>query len=422
MMKKSLLVFILCIVAGSVFALPVYGDVKPGVSVNTLTELKELTDKTVCDQVLICGDNLTAVEISPNMLNYLKWIDQDSQVSLSSDILPPVCSIKNIRFIALNCKESAYSLSVIDSLYQDDIIKAYDFIISRSKMIGQSEKNGYSAKKYQIPDSFKTDFVKEGKKYLFITNTGTERIGCPDMKINFDMTHFMCDKDTVLAVWSDYPETGLRDIFFKQKESMDNQKTLSIFIDGLGWHLLENYCAINHLNISETGFNPTRSVFPSRTQYAYFMLGTGSYLNHKTENKIFSEKVFSNGLIIEEEKCYYPSTARILLNTDENDNGTKDDEIFVQAKKAIKKNQNDFLLVHFHSVDDMAHDYGPYHTETMKQLQTILDYTSHLIRLFKGQVIIYSDHGGHSLLNNGGTHGSTRAEDMTGVIKNVKKN
>ncbi|MDX9869849.1 MAG: alkaline phosphatase family protein, partial [Candidatus Cloacimonadales bacterium] len=100
---------------------------------------------------------------------------------------------------------------------------------------------------------------------------------------------------------------------------------------------------------------------------------------------------------------------------------TIDDEIFDAAMKYIQDEKKLFILVHFHSVDDMNHEYGPYSQESMNQLKTIFEYTQTLIDTFVGQVIIFSDHGAHSYLNQGGTHGSAKAEDIVGVVKYVEK-
>lgn len=415
----------------NLFSLQVYGDVIPGTHINTLNEFKSLINQYDSQKILICGDNNIGVLIKPEMLKLINWSDKKGQISFSSDELPPVCSIKNIKYISIDSKESPYAISLIDSVFQKDFIKPFDYILSQSSLLGQSEKNGHIASKYQIPDQFKPQFIQKDKKQLLITNQGNEIISNPNIQIEFKMTHFSSNQDTILCVWTDYPETGLRDIYLKQKEITENQNTLAIFIDGLGWHLLENYCAVNNLQKQQlitskyhqfSDFLPTRSVYPSRTQYAYYMLGSGKYYSKSPDSRIYNEKVFKNGLIIEEEKCYYPSLTEIQLNTDDNDNGIKDDEIFYQAMKAVKKKKHPFILVHFHSVDDMMHEFGPYHPITMNQLSKVFDYSNQLINAFKGQIIIFSDHGGHAVLNNGGTHGSVKAEDMTGVLKYVKTN
>ncbi|MCB5250964.1 MAG: alkaline phosphatase family protein [Candidatus Cloacimonadales bacterium] len=420
-MKKTICLFILILAIIPLIAIPVYGDVKPGTEVKSMKELISLSKKLNCEQVMICGDNNIAAVIDVNSLELLTWKQKKNVVDLSSEVLPAVTSIKNVAYFALNCKETDYALSIIDGVYQEEFIKPFDFIISQSELLGIQEKNGYYADKYQIADKWDLSALKDDDEIkLIISNEGQESVF--DSNIEFKMTHFQSESDTVLVIWSDYPKAGLKDVFLKQKQSVEKNKTMAIFIDGLGWHVLANYCAEKGIDIKETQYMPTRSTYPSKTKYAYFMLGTGTYLPKQLGSQIYTEKPFQNGVIIEEEKCYYSSPTKIILHTDDNDNGTIDDEIFEKAMMHVKADIHQFILVHFHSVDDRLHEYGPFNSITMNQLTLILDYTEQLINEFDGDVIIFSDHGGHSYLNKGGTHGSVRAQDIIGVVKYVEKN
>lgn len=419
-MKRLLYLVIFLIAVFPLCAIPVYGDVKPGTDVKSMKELVNLAKDLSCEQVLISGDNNVAALVDVNSLAHLSWKKNKGKVDFTSKVLPAVCSIKSIAFFAFNCQTSDYALSVMNGVYQEDYIKPFDFIIAQSELLGVQEKNGFYADKYQIAASWNMEQIQDsGKEQLYISKTGAERI--LDKALEFKMTHFQSGEDVVLAVWSDYPEIGLKDIYHKTLDSLKNDRTMAIFIDGLGWHLLENYCAVNNLDLAEMKYLPTRSVYPSKTKYAYYTLGTGEYLPEDSPGQIYPDKAFLNGVIIEEEKCYYTSPTAVLLNVDENDNGTIDDEIFDSAMKYIQDEKKLFILVHFHSVDDMNHEYGPYSQESMNQLKVIFDYTQKLIDTFVGRVIIFSDHGAHSYLNQGGTHGSVKAEDIVGVVKYVEK-
>ena len=83
-----------------------------------------------------------------------------------------------------------------------------------------------------------------------------------------------------------------------------------------------------------------------------------------------------------------------ILNIDENNNGTIDDEIYKRALEEIQ-DPPDILLVHFHSYDDFAHKYGPSSGKALSQLNVLDSYVKELVERFDGDVIIASDHGMH---------------------------
>lgn len=99
-----------------------------------------------------------------------------------------------------------------------------------------------------------------------------------------------------------------------------------------------------------------------------------------------------------------------FMNIDNNNNGSTDDEIFESAKMRINEGY-DYLMVHFHSVDDYGHDYGSTGKETMVQIKVVDQYMEELIAMWPGKVIILADHGMHDT-EFGGDHGEMRVEDL----------
>lgn len=422
-MKKIFILIVFALLVHLMCAFPIYGNISQEENCISLDHLNQIIKDSKASHLLICGDNNIAVEITPDMLQWIDMIKNDSQISFQSDSLPPVCSINNIKYIAINNCSDVSSLSILDDLSQIDWISPYDFIIRNSELLGTQEKNLHIAKKYSINDQWPLmDEINQQKlkKIMTVDVYGTETIHENVPKLSFDMNHFSLNSKKIALLWSNYPEMGLTDIYQKQVESVKANKTLALFIDGLGYHNLLNYYARRNITQPSLGFIPTRSIIPSVTKYASFTLGSGKYYRSFQPEKIYQDPCFEGGIIIEEEKVYHQANIELLLNTDRNENGTIDDEIFKELKKRINKDYP-FIMTHFHSIDDYSHQYGPFHPLTLERIDKVMEYIDYCVAHFDGNIVIYSDHGQHNVFNKGGDHGSARAQDMIGVFYYVEK-
>jgi predicted AlkP superfamily pyrophosphatase or phosphodiesterase len=99
-----------------------------------------------------------------------------------------------------------------------------------------------------------------------------------------------------------------------------------------------------------------------------------------------------------------------ILNPDKDESGTTDEEVFASAIENIQKNP-DFMLVHFHGIDDRGHDKGALSPDTMEIISKTDEYIKLLLSEWNGAVIITSDHGMHDI-SGVGDHGSFRYEDL----------
>jgi len=79
-------------------------------------------------------------------------------------------------------------------------------------------------------------------------------------------------------------------------------------------------------------------------------------------------------------------------------------------KEVMAKNL-DYTFVHFHSIDEVGHDFGPMDSRTIEQIEIIDKYLDDIINNFDGQIIITSDHGMHQMTDSG-DHGDFIFEDM----------
>jgi hypothetical protein len=101
-----------------------------------------------------------------------------------------------------------------------------------------------------------------------------------------------------------------------------------------------------------------------------------------------------------------------LLNTDENGDGSQDDEVTAAAINEYRAGA-DFMVVHFKDTDSIMHDYGPYTPEGWASLKTADAEVGKILEsLDEGTVVIvYADHGCH-VARRGGNHGTLIPDDM----------
>lgn len=99
-----------------------------------------------------------------------------------------------------------------------------------------------------------------------------------------------------------------------------------------------------------------------------------------------------------------------LLNLDKDENGYTDNEIMDRVRD-IQGENYDYTFVHFHSIDEFGHKYGPMASETMNQIELIDLFIEEIVKDFNGEVIITADHGMHKV-DDYGDHGDFRFEDM----------
>lgn len=221
------------------------------------------------------------------------------------------------------------------------------------------------------------------------------------------------------------PFESILNIYGKVLKSLNNDKSiLIIYIDGLGYELYKTAIASGNIPYMAS-LQPAAkalTVYPTITDAAFASMVTGEspkYTGiHSREKKtlpvpsifdIASEKSKSSKVIEGNIKIIVDEVPT-LLNIDENKNGTIDDEIYNCAMKEIQ-NPPHILLVHFHSYDDFGHKYGPGSKEALNQLGVLDFYIKNIMKKYKGDVIITSDHGMHDVEGNG-EHGYFLSSDL----------
>jgi len=381
-------------------------------------------NKINAEYALICGKDGTAAYIFKKSFSEIELFQNKDHWNSIGNELPEVCNIKDLANISLFTRDHRNNIYILNNTDQESVLSPFEAEISQYKLLGKSRKNEHSVKKYCFEKEFRIltesdsilAIMKNGyEKWLFPNETG--EIDCVELR----NSNFACSRDTLVTLWKNPPIIDAFSLHEKIIKS-DRSPSLYIFIDSYGWIFKEHIDAINHKGfLSQFDFDPLRVPYPPKTKNSYWTFGSGtSWRKRKKDEKYFSDilKMDQKGLIIEADRIFYPSSINHVMNTDNNNNGTIDDEIFEKAMEYFDSDL-DFLLVHFHSLDNISHRVGAYTQERINTFKLLEEYTEQLTKHWNGCVFLFSDHGMHSE-DASGDHNSGSAEDMIGIWGELK--
>jgi len=175
------------------------------------------------------------------------------------------------------------------------------------------------------------------------------------------------------------------------------ERVMVIELDGLGWEMLERANAPY-----------MKSLEPGRAMAAYppnSKAGLAALLAIDGETDLFTAAGGRGKTCAYIEGSHVPvgASLRPVLSL-------SDGDVYTNAREALAANP-DLIFIHFHGIDDIAQDCGPYARETLDRIEEIDDYVRVLCEKFDGRVIITADHGLHAT-EDGGEHGLFMSEDM----------
>ncbi|MEG2002381.1 MAG: PglZ domain-containing protein [Clostridia bacterium] len=225
--------------------------------------------------------------------------------------------------------------------------------------------------------------------------------------------------ENLLGVWFDPPQSvaNLNDYILKE---IPTKKVMLIELDGLGFYsLIENQKISSKYQIDKM-----RTVAPSISNVALATILTGKspfetgILSRKDRtlkcDDIFVSlnKLGKTSVVVEGDSKLINLSIDQILNIDQNGNGTNDDEVF---ESGMKNCDNDFVFIHFHGFDDVAHNDAPSSNIAKAKIETLWEYVEKLAENFDGSVIVTADHGQRDTPNSDkkGTHGEFFPRDMT---------
>jgi hypothetical protein len=225
------------------------------------------------------------------------------------------------------------------------------------------------------------------------------------------------------------PLTSNRDNFADSMHYLEKgQKVITLFLDGFSYTQYEAIAAahpewflsqLESVTMATTVYKPV-----TNAGFATMITGEVPAVNgvfDRSYRELHCETIFDRvkvmGLtsaLIEGDIKILDIDAKTYLNTDDDGDGYTDDEVFDRALQLLESGeQPDYLLVHFHGIDDSGHDSGRFSDATMRRIELVDSYAAQLIGAMapRTKVIITADHGMHDTVD-GGDHGDFRYEDL----------
>ena len=184
------------------------------------------------------------------------------------------------------------------------------------------------------------------------------------------------------------------------------ERVMVIVLDGWGWHM-HHYFADTQPFLARQHRRIAHTVFPPFTPVAMSSIFTGQLPNvHGVHDRAtrtmaatdafetayelgFSSTRVQGGVNIvatSERPILLPNLGHVFYT---------DRSVFDAAMARI--DDTDFMFIHFNSIDDIAHTYGPYAPQVREAMALMDELVQELVYARGGVVIILGDHGQHFL-------------------------
>lgn len=202
-----------------------------------------------------------------------------------------------------------------------------------------------------------------------------------------------------------------------------------IYLDGFGYEIYEKASQMKLTpNIEDHAVViPALTVYPPRSNVASAALLTGLYpegsqvyrsgIRNTQAPTIFSsasKKGLTSVAIEGANAPFVIENSRFIVSDDQDQNGFSDDNTYENAMQILSAEIPRLTWIHFHGIDDSGHLYGPDSKQVYEKVAEIDEYIAEIYRLLPGStlIIIFSDHGMHTVEGNQGRHGNLIESDM----------
>lgn len=376
---------------------------------------------------------------------YLGYSHGDGWVYISEKH-PVNSGIKNIDELRItssgenNKNDFGLNIIVDNNTYNYTIGELYEkdySIISYSDGVSNKNYDGqeYSVEVLEEKKVLKIeDLIKEDAKSILImdesgnyefTSSSTGFIELRENTMNFIIPKEHKVFTNLKGILVNPPVTSVMDtyndsLYYLEKDT----DVLVLFIDGFSYYQYEKYKKeYPQSNIAKyENVVKANTIYKPVTNSGFAAMITGKppvengVLNRDYRelnvDTIFdeAEKLGKKSALVEGDIKILNTNINPILNLDSNKDGYNDDEVYQSALKEIDKD-NSYLLVHFHGLDDLGHEYGPDAKEIFQRFKILDEYIEDLVSKWDGKVIITADHGMH-IDGDGGSHGDFRTEDI----------
>lgn len=422
--------------------------------------IKKSIPRSESYSILLVGQDGMTSRIQGDQLSgsYISFSAEDAWFSIN-EAHPISANVKNLREIVLVSQgEDTGSIGFVQSVTDTDTIKDItpgqlylkglsDFRVFEGTSQKKTDSSNFNVTVYKprklLPLSdllvFKNSCIvvgRDGKETLVKESGWLELSG---NQINFVYTN---QKDTVYNISGIIADASSKSVTNVYTDSLHilarGDNVMVIELDGLGYYMLNKAISDDSsLFLSTIPWENARSVFPSISPVSLASMLTGETpdihgVKDRDTKTLLVKDIFDAVTAMNKKSIYVEGNIKLIqtstepmLSVDQDSNGT-DREVFENAIEQIGK--SDFLFVHFHGIDDQAHEFGPISAQTMDRIAQINDYVKKLVESFTGSVIITSDHGLRSQVSTdesaSGSHGRISYEESIvpyAIIKGQKK-
>lgn len=439
-------------IAGDVKTVLYFNRFQESIATEANEEGEKTTLKSIIDLAVPCCNNYDLLFVGNDGLianidnridgTYLNFSNRNGW-EIQNDNHPVSSQIKHLKeIIVVSIDENTdNSVFIFDmeknitsitpgQLYEKELVQTRNFK-GKSNIIRDKDEYSVSVYTTELIYSLGELNLPECEQYMITDSNGKNHyahsLGClvyKDNRIDYVDAERKNETANIKGIMLDPPPVSNSNAYHDALKFIENdQNVMVLFLDGFSYAQY-SYAVSNGLTPylaslpkaekATTYFKPVTNV-----GFAAMITGAGPDENgiHDRSFRNLSSSIFTvlnekglKSLLIEADIRILDHGAEEILNTDRNKNGSIDDEVFERAVKESDK-EYDYMLVHFHKIDDCGHSYGPFGKETLEQISISDKYVEELVKGFSGKIIVTADHGMHKT-ETGGSHGQARFEDF----------
>ncbi len=157
-----------------------------------------LTQLPLCDAALVIGKDGTAVLIPAYAFEKIQVEEFEGIWNLKSEELPPVTNIRDFTEICLQQIPAQYSIKILGE--DNRQLSPFQYKLEYFNFLGESEKNGYSMKKYKFSNEINEIKYDNVDKFEF-TSGEIKNIMSNNSAITFENFYFKAADDTLKTIY-----------------------------------------------------------------------------------------------------------------------------------------------------------------------------------------------------------------------------
>jgi len=211
----------------------------------------------------------------------------------------------------------------------------------------------------------------------------------------------------IAGVIADPPEISIIQAYYDMLYYLQSgERVMVIVLDGWGWEMHHYFADVQPFLAAQVA-RMAHTVFPPFTPVAMSSIFTGQTPNIHGVHDRATRTMSAPDIFEVASSLGYTSTrvqgGVVIVQTSERpvlvpnlqDRYATDQSVFDAAMSRI--DESDLLFIHFNSIDDAAHTYGPYASEVAASMALLDDLVQKLVEARGGIAIITADHGQHLL-------------------------